>query len=172
MKPLPQTACNSIRHAQHLDALVLVAANTCPSRHGHTPYACQSCAGQGHVYNQLGALVELWDGSGSGVCPGACMNFALATTAQTPGRSGSRNWLRCIGMHRNALQSFLKDHNLQKVVASTMCVPPIASARWHCTVDASGGQQQPCYDSCMLTRGLHKYDMPPPAGSSQRWSMC
>lgn len=65
--------------------------------------------------------MELWDGSGNGVCLGACMNFALASTAHQLTRSGSTNWLRCIGMHRNALHSFLKDHNLQKIVVKSMC---------------------------------------------------
>lgn len=76
--------------------------------------------GLGLTYNQMGALMEMWDGCGNGICLGACMNFALASTALQPARSGTTNWMRCIGMHRNALQSFQKDHSLQKTVRNPM----------------------------------------------------
>lgn len=91
---------------------------------GPTCAACAkscTCSGHGQVYNQIGALMELWDGSGNNVCLGACMNFALASTALQVGSTASTNWLRCIGMHRNALQVFSKDNNLQAIASNSMC---------------------------------------------------
>lgn len=70
-------------------------------------------ASLGMIYNQLGAMLERKDAATNNVCLGACMHFAIAATACNPARSGIANFRRAIGMHRNALNVYMKDHNLE-----------------------------------------------------------
>lgn len=75
--------------------------------------AQQLDASFGMIYNQLGAMLERKDAATNNVCLGACMHFAIAATARNPARSGRANFRRAIGMHRNALNEHMKDHNLE-----------------------------------------------------------
>ena len=83
----------------------------------------------GKLHNQLAVVEESRQADGLGVCMGACMRFALAATAVKPAPSGEKNWLRCIGNHREALGERLPAGKLAALQPQHMCV---CWHLWHC----------------------------------------
>jgi hypothetical protein len=75
----------------------------------------------GKLHNQLAVVEEARQADGLGVCMGACMRFALATTAVKPLPTGEKNWLRCIGNHREALGEHLPARRLEALRPRDMC---------------------------------------------------
>jgi hypothetical protein len=75
----------------------------------------------GKLHNQLAVVEEARQADGLGVCMGACMRFALASTAVKPLAAGEKNWMRCIGNHREALSESLSGRRLEKLSPECMC---------------------------------------------------
>jgi hypothetical protein len=75
----------------------------------------------GKLHNQLAVVEELQAGDGLHVCMGACMRFALAACAVKPLISGEKNWMRCVGNHRDAVSERLPPSRLASLAPSSMC---------------------------------------------------
>jgi hypothetical protein len=76
----------------------------------------------GKLHNQLAVVEELQAGDGLHVCMGACMRFALAVCAVKPLVYGEKNWIRCIGNHRDAVSECLPPSRLGSLAPNSMYV--------------------------------------------------